>query len=508
MRFSKGIFSRLFIVGFSILAQIFLFAVILSRINEYHIVFNTIMNIIGYVVVISIINRDMITEAKIPWIIITLIIPVFGTVMYLCFSEYKLSKDQKKEQIAIISKLEKCFEGDNFYHSEVTDKFPKYKGQCNYIKNTTLNPAFDGNKTEYFKCGEDFWQSLLYELGRAEKFIFMEYFIIEQGVMWDKIFEILKEKASMGVEVRLMYDDLGSVNTLNWDFDRQMKKEGIICLKFNPFKPIISERHNNRDHRKITVIDGKVGFIGGANIADEYINVKSRFGYWKDTAVSVKGKGVKSLTAMFLHTYDTQVGIVENYEKYLCLPQYEYYEESGLVQFYCDGPKPAFNDYVSENVFLNIINQSQRYIWITTPYLIIDSKLENALSTAVKRGVSVKIITPHIPDKKAIFAMTRSYYKRLQKSGVEIFEFLPGFMHAKQIICDDEIAIVGTVNLDYRSLVHHYECGVLMVNTPAISDIKEDFKNIFIKSKNMAGFTQKKIITLLCRILTAFTPLL
>ena len=506
MKFCKIIFNRLVIVGIAIVVQFLLFVLFISRLNEFNLMFNTVMNIISFIVIISIINRNMITEAKIPWIIITLLSPLVGTVLYLCFSEFKLSRKQKKQHNFVVEQLGKYFEDEKSTFLHLFEEENKYKGQCRYILKSTGHYPYKDTNTEFYSTGELFWDSLKTELSKAEKFIFMEYFIIEDGIMWNGIFDILKEKAASGVEVRLMYDDLGSVNTLDWDFDKLMNKYGIICVKFNPFKPVISERHNNRDHRKITVIDGKVGFVGGVNIADEYINEKKRFGHWKDTAVKLEGSAVKGLTALFLRNYDDQAGIAEKYSKYLVNNIVS--EGGGIVQPFGDGPKPAYGDYVSSNIFLNIINQSEKYVWITTPYLIIDSKIINALCTAAMRGVDVRIITPHIPDKKAIFAMTRSYYRRLQDGGVKIFEYTPGFMHAKQILCDDEAAIVGTINLDYRSLIHHYECGVFMVNTQCIASIKEDFLSLFQCSQNMSGFEQKKLITFMCRLLAAFTPML
>ena len=508
MHFSKGIFSRTFIVGFAIVAQIAMFMMIIFRLNEYHFAFNIAMHIISFAVLISIINRDMITEAKIPWIIITLILPLFGTVLYLGLSEYKLSRKQKKQHKLVIERIEKFFGPDKHMHFEAMESAGKYKGQSRYILKNTRQFAYTNTDTEFYPDGESFWESLKKELSKAEKYIFMEYFIIEEGIMWDSVYEILKEKAASGVEVRLMYDDLGSVNTLKWDFDRKLQQNGIICVKFNPFKPVISERHNNRDHRKITVIDGNVAFVGGQNIADEYINEKNRFGHWKDTAVCLRGSAVKSLAALFLQNYDEETGIVENYGKYLNKEYQPVENASGFVQPYGDGPRPAYGNYVAANIFLNMINQAQDYIWITTPYLIIDSKIQNALITAAMRGVDVRIVTPHIPDKKVIFAMTRSYYNRLQSGGVKIFEYTPGFMHAKQVLCDGEAAIVGTINLDYRSLIHHYECGVFIVGTNCIEDIKDDFLRLFEVSQNMKGFCQKKIMTLMCRLLGAFTPML
>ncbi len=507
MKLSKALFSRLFIVGFAILAQLILFLLIISRLNDYFTLFSAFMNVISFIVVVAIINRDMITEAKIPWIIIALLMPVFGTVIYLTFSEYKLSHKQKRMHKAVEEHINDYFADDGKNHFAVQSQTGKYKGQFEYIHTVSGKDAYENTATRFFAMGEDFWQSLISDLKKAERYIFMEYFILEDGVMWESIFEILRAKAESGVEVRLMYDDLGSVNTLPWDFDRIMQRCGIICVKFNPFRPVISERHNNRDHRKITVIDGKVGYVGGVNIADEYINAKERFGVWKDTAVRLEGEAVASLAALFLQGYDAQTEIVEEYGVYLG-NRHSMPDAGGVVMPYGDGPRPAYTEYIAENIYLNMINTAERYIWITTPYLIIDSKLENALKNAAMRGVDVRIITPHIPDKKTIFALTRSYYKRLTDSGVKIFEYIPGFIHAKQTICDDDIAMVGTVNLDYRSLIHHYECGVLMYRADCLADIKTDFENLFSVSMNMKDFRQREIVTHFCRIVTAFTPLL
>jgi cardiolipin synthase len=325
--------------------------------------------------------------------------------------------------------------------------------------------------------------------------------------MWQRIFEILKSKASQGVDVRFMYDDLGTVKTLPWNFDKTLKKHGIKCVKFNPFKPVVSERHNNRDHRKITVIDGKIAFVGGINIADEYINKKERFGVWKDSAVMLRGDAVKSFVLLFLKSYCMQSGETEDFSSFLDI-KYTPSDDNDIIMPYGDEPNPEDMSYVAENVYLNIINQAERYLWITTPYLIIDEKMENALIRASQRGVDVRIVTPHIPDKKIVFAITRASYLKLITAGIKIFEYAPGFLHSKQVLCDDDISTVGTVNLDYRSFIHHYECGVLMYNDSCNKDIKKDFENMFEVSLDMKDFRQNRFVLMLCRIMMAFTPML
>ncbi len=504
----KILFSRLFIVGMAILLQMAVFFVLLFYLNEYHYIFNIVMHVISFAVLISIINRNMITEAKIPWIIITMIMPLFGCALYLTFSEGKMSGKEKKLYHDIAENTSKYFENEVEKHRRVLEMADKYAGQCRYIQNSTTQLSYINTRTEFYPTGEQFWQGLLDELENAEKYIFMEYFIVQEGVMWDAILAILRRKIAQGVEVRFMYDDLGSVSTLKWNFNKSLTQIGIKCVKFHPFIPVISERHNNRDHRKITVIDGKCAFIGGANLADEYINRVDRVGgYWKDSAVKVTGAAVKSISAMFLQNYDIQSGCSEDYAKYL-EGDFGVEGDGGIVVPYGDGPRPAYMENVSESVLLNMINQAKKYVWISTPYLIIDGKLTDALRCAALRGVDVRIVTPHIPDKKIIFAITHSYYGRLTSAGVKIVEYTPGFIHSKQIVCDDEIAMVGTVNMDYRSLIHHYECGVVMIKTECIKDIRSDFENMFRQSCDMQDFKQNAFVALMCRLCSLFTPML
>lgn len=295
--------------------------------------------------------------------------------------------------------------------------------------------------------------------------------------MWDQIHDILKEKAAQGVEVYFLYDDFGCIATLPWNYHKLLNDEGIHCEIANKFSPVLSRIHNNRDHRKITVIDGKVGFTGGINLADEYINAVEIFGHWKDTAVKLEGEAVRNLMALFLTNWNANskknhidVG------KYMNAPL-RMTEGKGVVIPFGSGPEPIYKDNVGKNVYLNMINSAKRYLYITTPYLICDREMLNALCLAAQKGVDVRIITPHIPDKRTVFWMTRSNYRVLLNAGVRIFEYTPGFIHAKNFVCDDKFAVCGTLNLDYRSLVHHFECGAWMYEPDCILDMKEDFLN-------------------------------
>lgn len=347
---------------------------------------------------------------------------------------------------------------------------------------------------------------MLVELKNAKKFIFIETFIIERGYMLNSILEILKDKVKEGVEVRLVYDDIGSIKTVEASFYKKLRKLGIKAYKFNRFVPFASAVHNNRDHRKFFIIDGKTAYTGGCNIADEYINKVERFGYWKDTMVKIQGPAVDSITVLFLTTYMLISKTNEKVDIYL--HQYDKYDEEGIVCPYGDGPRPFYREYIGENVIVNMINQSEKYVYITTPYFICDDKIKQALINASKRGVDVRIIVPHIPDKRLVFALTRSNYARLQRAGVKVYEFEKGFVHAKQMVCDDKIAQVGTINLDYRSLIHHYEDAVWFASSPVIQDIKKDFLDTFPICIDMTGHKQSKFAHFLCKIIENLQPLL
>jgi len=348
--------------------------------------------------------------------------------------------------------------------------------QANYINVTTNLPIYQNTQVTYFKIGEDFHKELLSSLTDVKQFIFMEYFIIEEGKMWNPIYNILKEKSKEGIKVYIIYDDFGCISTLDEKYYKKLNKDGINCIPSNKFSPVLSRIHNNRDHRKITVIDGLVGFTGGINLADEYINEKVKYGHWKDTAVKLEGEAVKSLTALFLETWNTQNLNQIDPREYLDInyPQINTNNNCAIAP-YGDGPEEFYKDNISKYIYLNMLHSAKKYVYITTPYLICDYEILNTLCVCAKKGVDVRIITPHIPDKKTVFWMTQSNYEFLIQSGVKIYEYTNGFIHAKQFICDDLYAICGTVNLDYRSLVHHFECGVWMYKTKCIKSMKEDF---------------------------------
>lgn len=514
-RFFKIIFSRMTLVVIAILIQLGISIVLPYVFNHYYpIVFNhiyvpieTIITIFGIILMIRIINSDMPIEGQLTWVIILLIFPIFGIFIYFLFVRRRPPRRHKKFYDKVSNEIKQYLVKYKEEDEELKTKLGKYYGQFEYIYKSTGLKTYDNTEIKYLRLGEVFFTELLEELRNAKKYIFMEYFIIERGEMWNAILSVLRMKVKQGVEVRVMYDDLGTINKLPNNFAKKLNEMGIKSVKFNSFIPIMSAVHNNRDHRKMTIIDGKVGFMSGLNLADEYVNIKSKFGHWKDTGIKIKGAAVKNMVLMFLQLYDVQNQKLEDFSTYLP-NEVTAVNATGLVCPYGDGPKYFYSEYVAENVYLNIINQAENYVWITTPYLIIDNKLTNALCNAARRGVDVRIITPHLPDKKIIFNLTRSSYKTLQEAGVKILEYSKGFIHAKQVICDDCLAVVGTINFDYRSLLHHYECGTLMYKTDAIKDIKKDFEHLFTIGIDMDGFRLNPFVRLMCAIIKVFTPML
>lgn len=500
--------SRYFLSAFIILLEFVQLLVVFILLSKYF----TIISFLGYIfyigVFLYIINRYESPEFKLPWIIIILLFFVVGAFTFILIT----SNEQNKK---MIKKFKKNKENIKTYlnHNETLNYLKEENMdaylQANYIHKVTGLSIYQNTKTTYYKIGEDFHKELLKSLSDAKYFIFMEYFIIEEGEMWNSIYEILKEKANLGVKVYFIYDDFGCMSTLPQDYYKKLTTEGINAIPSNQFKPVLSRIHNNRDHRKITVIDGIIGFTGGINLADEYINVKEKYGHWKDTAVKLEGEAVQSLTALFLETWNTQKREELNVQEFLNI---EYYpiETNEVVVPYGDGPEDFYFDNIGKYVYLNMLNSAKKYIYITTPYLICDYELLNALCVCAKKGVDVRIITPHIPDKKLIFWMTQSNYEILIKNGVKIYEYTPGFIHAKNFICDDMYATCGTINLDYRSLVHHFECGVWMYKTDSIKEMKKDYLDTLCESQEIKHEKAKLKgwKRLIAEVLKVFSPLM
>lgn len=431
--------------------------------------------ILGLVLALYIVNTDINPSYKIAWILVVLAFPIFGCMFYLFFGNSH-SGDRIRRKMAHYDSdgrllLPQKDETLNALHSDSSTAAK----QANYLFRFGGYPVYGNTKAAYFPLGEDKFAALLKELEKAERFIFLEYFIIQEGKVWNSILEILERKAQSGVDVRLIYDDIGCLMTLPYKYNEALEKKGIKCRVFNPFRPILSAKMNNRDHRKILVIDGHTAFTGGINLADEYINEYEKHGHWKDSAVMLKGEGVWSFTAMFLVMW-SYLGSskTDEYTDYMPRPEdIAPYRSDGYVVPFTDSPLD--DEPVGENVYLNIINDAKEYVYITTPYLIIDNEMSTALILAAKSGIDVRIITPHIPDKRFVHAVTRAHYKKLTRFGVRVYEYTPGFIHAKNFVSDDCVAVVGTINLDFRSLYLHFECAAWMYGVHCIADIKRDF---------------------------------
>lgn len=470
---AKLIASKYGFSCFMILAEVLSILVIFMALSKYTpvLMFFALLNsLIAY---LSIVNRDTNPENKIPWISVVLLLPPLGALLYVMLYERKPSRRDIRHGKSLLGALP--IENDRLELAALEDVDTLAAGKVRSILNSdSAANLYCGTTAEYFPLGEGMFQRMLEDLRSAKHFIFMEYFIIEDGIMWRQILDILTEKAAAGVEVRLMYDDIGCMATLPKNYDRQLRRNGIQCRRFNRFLPVASSIHNNRDHRKILVVDGQTGYTGGINLADEYINQIEKFGHWKDGGVRLEGSAVQGLTRLFLLGWDINLKTVSDYDWY-CSCTRAVPEAHGCYLPFGSGPSPVYERPVGKDVLLNLFNQASRYVYVTTPYLIIDYDLATAIESAALRGVDVRLITPHIPDRKLIQLMTRNSYAPLLKAGVKIFEYEPGFIHGKNVISDDTYALVGTINFDYRSLVHHYEDAVWMYRPDILPDIKSDF---------------------------------
>ncbi|MCR5429781.1 MAG: cardiolipin synthase [Eubacterium sp.] len=434
-----------------------------------------IIYIIMIILIIYIINDDSDPNMKMLWVILLLLVPAFGTLMYLYFRFQPASHSLKKKLKKINIKSERYLTQDKRMLGELYLQNKNFASLANFVYESNDLPIYRNTEVTYFRSGEDKYKALIEKLEEAQDFIFMEYFIIGRGKVWDSILRILEKKVQQGVEVRVMYDGLCSFSKLDIGYYKKLQKKGIKAKPFAPARPFITTNQNNRDHRKILVIDGKVAFTGGINLADEYMNIVEHFGIWKDTAVMVEGDAAKSFTLLFLKMWNVSENTISNFDRYLNVDIPPIYPDSGYVMAYADNP---FNHYqVGHSVYLDIINNATRYCHIITPYLVLDNITMNALKFAAKRGVDVKIIMPGIPDKKYAYCLARTYYKELIRWGVEIYEYSPGFTHAKVFVADDEVATVGTYNLDYRSLYLHFENGCFMYKCKCIKDIEDDFQD-------------------------------
>lgn len=469
----KLLLGRVIFIALAVALQFSWIFLVAFRFSRQYSFLNIILEIIGILMVLHIINQWSNPAYKIVWTFVILIFPLGGILIYVMFGRSKLTKHTRERMEHVHQELVPLLPKNEDLERAMAGENPVAANQSSYMTNWADYPVYDNTKTKYYTCGEEMYPDMLRDLAGAEHFIFLEYFILDDGVMLETIVDILEEKAKSGVDVRLIYDDFGTITTLSPKFFEQLRRKGIKCVPFNRLRPVMSVIMNNRDHRKIFVVDGVIGYTGGLNLADEYINVRKRFGYWKDTGIRLYGDAVWSFTAMFLEMWNYINRSSEDYMRFH--PQnfpYERSETPGYVQPY--GDTPLDKEKVGENVYMNLIGHASKYVYIFTPYLILDNEMLTYLRNAAKSGVDVRIVTPEIPDKKIIFWMTQSYYQRLLECGVRIYQYTPGFIHAKTFVCDDEFATVGSINMDFRSLYLHFECGVWLYGTDTIAKIKQD----------------------------------
>lgn len=458
--------------------------------------------------VVKIIASNDNPEYKIPWLLFVLILPILGFMLYFIF----YSRSFNKKYVRRLEKLygEKYLDNDNERFSRLQKENITAHNQAKLLCSLSNSHLFTNTSQRYFPIGEEMWQSMLIDLKNAEKFIYMEYFIIEEGVFWDSILEILKEKAQNGLDVRVVFDDIGCMSTLPGNYAKRLEKFGIKATPFSRLKGQANNEFNNRSHRKITVIDGKIGYTGGVNIADEYVNKIERFGHWKDVGIRLEGEAVYELTKLFLIDFGVNVKHLPKRLDDEILYPISNTTQNGYVIPFGDGPAPLYKRRVAQSLIVDMLSSAKKYAYIMTPYLIIDNDMCLAIENAAIKGVDVRIIVPHIPDKKLVFEMTKTFYQRLMKAGVKIYEYEQGFIHAKCYLVDDEIAMVGTINMDYRSLVHHFENGVWLYNTDCLADIKADMldtidKSIFIEQSMVKTTLFQRFLRSIVRI---FAPLL
>jgi cardiolipin synthase len=505
----RAVFRRRVFVIITLLVQIAFIIALLTGTGIYFRYVNWMLNILSIGVCIHVFNKREKAAYKLTWIFLIMLFPFFGGIMYIIF--YSQSNPRKLRRL-----IEKNIQDsrDLFYLSgnhlpDLIETYPEFKPQAYYLQEHAGFPVYTHTKTEYFDSGESFFQRLLVEMEKAKRYIFLEFFILKEGIMLNPIISILERKAREGLDVRIMCDDLGCFITLSPDYRQQLEKKGIKWFVFNPFTPILSSLQNNRDHRKIISIDGTVAFTGSINLADEYINAVERFGHWKDSGLMLRGEGAWSLTLIFLQMWNLRRGANDNYASfYPWKDSPGEFAATGFVQPYADSPIDDEN--VGEHVYIQIINKAKEYVYINTPYLVIDDNLLSALTLAAKSGVDVRIITPHRWDKRIVAITSRSYYRQLISAGVKIYEYTSGFNHSKTFVSDDKIATVGTTNLDFRSLYLHFECGVLLYDTDTVLAVKEDFLRLVPVSQRVGleDCAHNRFQRIIPDILRLFAPLM
>lgn len=500
--------SRLVIVLISMALQVTWIVLIMWILNRHYVLVSVCTRILALLLVLVLYWKETNAAFKMPWMILTMTFPILGISLYFLMGRPGPGRRLQKWFDKIDDTLFAELDTDNGSEQQLRSDSPRAANLSSYIRNSSRYPLYQNTEITFFDDAAKGLEAQIRAMREAEQFIFLEYHAFEDAQAFRRVKEILYEKAKQGVDVRMIYDDVGCVSYLGPEFRRELKANGVKCRRFNPVIPILSPLINNRDHKKITVIDGKTGFTGGYNLTDEYFNITHPYGHWKDTGVKLRGSAVNSFTVMFLEMWDALRQEDADYEAFLPVKRPLAPENSavGFVQPYADTPLDT--EPLGENIYMNMIKMADRYVWFTTPYLIISDEMARELILAAKRGVDVRIITPGIPDKKMIYQVTRSYYEKLLAGGVRIYEYTPGFLHAKQCICDDNACVVGTVNLDYRSLYLHFEDGVFFYGCSAAADVKRDFLETFAVSREVKDQKVTFRVRLWRAILRLFAPMM
>lgn len=507
---ARLLFGRTMITILLLLLQIATLVAAFKWFQSYTGWFYYMMVVLSAAFVIYIVNSKENPAFKLSWMLPLCAFPVFGAALFLFvwINPGSIGLQQKLKRR--VEETKDLLKTNRRVRERLLQEPADIRGISHYIEALNGFPTFDGTSAKYFPLGEEKYKDLLAELKKAEKFIFLEYFIIGRGIMWDSILEILKERVKKGVEVRVMYDGMCALVNLPYHYARELEQYGIKAKAFSPIKPLLSTRQNNRDHRKILIIDGKTAYTGGVNLADEYINEKNRYGHWKDASIRLDGDAVKSFTVMFLQMWNLDENGREDYKKYVfadCKARQE--AENGYVLPYNDDPVNRLD--IAKSVYLDILNRAENYVYIMTPYLILDNETVVALTFAAERGVDVRIFMPHVPDKKVVFYIARTYYTQLLEAGVKIYEYLPGFLHSKVWVSDDIKAVVGSINLDYRSLYEHFECAVFLYKNEEVEKIKQDALEVLEKSVEITISDYKRfspVSRAIGRVFRLFGPLM
>lgn len=481
--------SRSVLIGLLILLQVIVLLQVTAYFSFTYEAVYLSMLILSIGVVIYIINNDSNPSYKIAWILVTMSVPFVGGLLYICFGGKRIPKALRKVELRGMLQKKTTLLNEKDIMSNLAKNDVQAYGLFNYMMNHTNSTTYDNTAVEYYSTGLTMYNQMLEDIKSAKTYIFMEFFIMKPGYMWDEIYSLLKKKIAQGVEVCLMYDDYGTSVFFDSNFESQLKESGIKIKVFNRLKPLLAVFMNNRDHRKILVVDGKIGYTGGINIADEYIDKKIVFGKWKDGGIRLVGSAVDSLVYLFLHMFNEGINVTTNYDLYRYMKHKK--KNDGLICPF--GDSPTDDELVGRDVHLSLINVANKSICITTPYLILDQELRVALGLAAKRGVDVKIIVPHVPDKKLVNQVTKSNYDYLVRNGVKIYEYTPGFIHLKSFLIDDKLAYVGTINMDYRSYYMHFECGVILYQSDCLDDIIKDVADTLAISQEITLNDVEKI---------------